>query len=135
MRDPQSARPPPEDDDDEMEIVGEEAFVRRLTEEMAEFLRAHPDIDAVVLSSDTIAGQFYRAAARLGRRIPEDISVVGFNNSYVASALTPGLSSLFIDRFEYGRRAIHLLNEFINGNYENAFPAKATYTMVHRESI
>ena len=37
MRDPQSARPPPEDDDDEMEIVGEDAFVRRLTEEMAEF--------------------------------------------------------------------------------------------------
>jgi len=36
MRDPQSA-PPPEDDDDEMEIVDEEAFVRRLTEEMAEF--------------------------------------------------------------------------------------------------
>ena len=36
MRDPQSA-PPTEDDDDEMEIVDEEAFVRRLTEEMAEF--------------------------------------------------------------------------------------------------
>jgi len=36
MRDPQSA-PPTEDDDDEMEIVDEESFVRRLTEEMAEF--------------------------------------------------------------------------------------------------
>ena len=36
MRDPQSA-PPPEDADAEMEIVDEEAFVRRLTEEIAEF--------------------------------------------------------------------------------------------------
>ena len=36
MRDPQSA-PPTEDDDDEMEIVDEDAFVRRLTEQMAEF--------------------------------------------------------------------------------------------------
>jgi LacI family transcriptional regulator len=50
---------------------------------------------AVFCFGDQIAMAFYQVAARLGLRVPDDLSIVGFDNQqFVAEALSPGLTTV-----------------------------------------
>jgi len=51
-------------------------------------------LDLCILRSEATAIPFYQAARVAGVRIPEDISVVGFDNAYYSASLHPPLSSL-----------------------------------------
>ncbi|MBU2663747.1 LacI family DNA-binding transcriptional regulator [Actinoplanes bogorensis] len=64
--------------------------------EPAERLLSRPDRPtAVFCFSDQLAFSLYQAAHRLGLRIPEDVSVVGFDNQqFVADSLLPGLTTV-----------------------------------------
>jgi LacI family transcriptional regulator len=64
---------------------------------------------AVIAMNDRIAMGVYQAAAAAGRRVPEDLSVISFDNSDVARWLDPALSSLALPHFDLGRRAVELL--------------------------
>jgi LacI family transcriptional regulator len=57
----------------------------------------------------------YKAAHRLGRRIPEDLSVVGFDDSLVASILEPGLTTVAIPTTRIGEEAFLLLRSLLEG--------------------
>ncbi len=64
---------------------------------------------AVFCSCDAVARSVYRAAGKLGVRIPEDVSVVGFDDDPLAEWLTPALTSVRQPFREMGRRAVELL--------------------------
>jgi len=57
-------------------------------------LAAHPDVDAIVAASDTIAVGALRALARAGRAVPGDVAVVGYDDLGAAEASTPPLTTL-----------------------------------------
>ena len=59
--------------------------------------------------NDRVAMGVYQAAAEAGLRIPEDLSVVSFDNSDLAWWLSPGLSSIGLPYFEMGRRAMEIV--------------------------
>jgi DNA-binding LacI/PurR family transcriptional regulator len=99
-----------------------------------EWLARHPQLDGVVLSSDIMVGPLYSAAAACGRQVPGELAVIGFNDSYVATAVSPQLTSLTIDYLEAGRQAVHLLNAFIDGHDEQAHPPPLPYRLIHRAS-
>ena len=63
---------------------------------------------AIVAGSDPIAVGMYRALQQRGLKIPEDISVVGFDNIEIAEFLTPSLSTVNIDTVELGRLAVRM---------------------------
>lgn len=107
----------------------------QIAHEYADWLAAHPELDGLIVSADLMAIPLYRAAAALGKAIPRDLSVIGFNDSYTATAVAPALTSLTIDYKAAGRQVIHLLNEFIDGNYEHGSPAPLPYRLIVRESI
>jgi len=65
----------------------------------------------VFCANDRLAAGLYDAAAQKGLRIPQDVSVVGFDDQEVARTLTPPLSTMRIDRAEYGRQAAKLVLE------------------------
>ena len=50
-----------------------------------------------------------RAADRLGLRIPEDLSVVGFDDEDIAHLFTPPLTTVRVPTFQMGRQAVHLM--------------------------
>lgn len=54
----------------------------------------HPQFDAVFAGDDNAALGVYEALKEVGYKIPEDISVVGFNDSLMAPFLTPPLTTL-----------------------------------------
>jgi LacI family transcriptional regulator len=64
---------------------------------------------AVIAMNDRTAMGVYQAVAAAGRRLPEDLSVISFDNSDVARWLHPGLSSMDLPYFDIGRRAAELL--------------------------
>ena len=51
----------------------------------------------------------YRAAERLGLRLPRDLSVVGFDNIHGVEHLTPPLSTMNIDKEYLGAAAVRHL--------------------------
>ena len=51
----------------------------------------------------------YQACQHAGLSVPEDISMVSFDDSDLASWLQPQLTSVAIPHFEMGRRAIEIL--------------------------
>ena len=64
---------------------------------------------AVLASNDTSAIGAMRALAEAGRRVPEDVAVVGFDDQPGASANVPPLATISYPLAEAGRRAVEVL--------------------------
>jgi DNA-binding LacI/PurR family transcriptional regulator len=62
-----------------------------------ELLTAAERPTAVLCFSDSLAADVYRAAADLGLRVPEELSVVGFDDSSLARRLSPALTTVAQD--------------------------------------
>lgn len=70
---------------------------------------------AVVASNDESALGAMQALKDAGRRIPQDVAVVGFDNRLEGSVQEPGLSSLHVPLFTIGYRAVDLLLQSLEG--------------------
>jgi len=76
----------------------------------------HPEIDAVFAASDFAALGVAQAALELGKRIPEDVSIIGFDNLDIASEqLLYPLSTVAQPKEEIGRRAGEMIIDLIHG--------------------
>jgi LacI family transcriptional regulator len=74
-----------------------------------EFLVGGPPPSAIVCLNDRVAFGAYQALAEVGLTIPDDVSLLSFDDSDLASWLRPQLTSIAIPHFELGRRAVELL--------------------------
>jgi LacI family transcriptional regulator len=72
-------------------------------------LRAGHRPSAFICLNDRIAMGAYQAGRELGLSVPQDFSVISFDDSDLASWLQPQLTSVAIPHFELGRRAVELL--------------------------
>jgi DNA-binding LacI/PurR family transcriptional regulator len=61
---------------------------------MHRLLTAAPDVDAVFVASDLMADGALSAIERAGRRVPDDIAVGGFDDSPIATAVHPPLTTI-----------------------------------------
>ena len=78
--------------------------------EGAEYLFAkHPRPTAIFACNDEMAAGVYKAALRRGLSIPEDLSVVGYDDSPLASQLWPALTTVRLPIRDLGRRAAQRL--------------------------
>jgi DNA-binding LacI/PurR family transcriptional regulator len=73
-------------------------------------------VTAVLCGNDPMALGLLRALAEHGRRVPDDVSVVGFDDVPEAAYFLPPLTTVRQDFGELGRRALHLLLDRISGN-------------------
>lgn len=70
-------------------------FTLRSGEEaMSRLLAAHPDVDGVFVASDLMARGALPVLRRSGRRVPEDVAVVGFDDSSAALDCDPPLTTV-----------------------------------------
>ncbi len=67
------------------------------------------EVTAVVAANDRVAFGVYQAAQERGLRIPEDVSVISFDDEYLASYLRPALTTMQIPYLEMGRTAMQLV--------------------------
>ncbi|MGF1431752.1 LacI family DNA-binding transcriptional regulator [Kitasatospora sp. LaBMicrA B282] len=80
---------------------------------MRELLDRVPDLDAVFCASDVLAAGALQVLRAAGRRVPEDVALVGFDDSIVARHTEPPLTSVRQPIAELGRRMVRLLLEEI----------------------
>ncbi len=101
-----------------------------------EMLTANPRPTAVFAANDDLAVHVYKVAAKLGLRIPEDLSVVGFANMSFAEILSPPLSTLNQQPRLIGRNAVESLLALIEkkDGASNALRRLVTPAFVHRAS-
>jgi LacI family transcriptional regulator len=79
-------------------------------------LERHPDVDAVFCGSDQIARGVLDTARDLGRSVPDDLAVIGYDNWEVLSTNSrPGLTSIDANLQNLGRQAAQRLFEAIDG--------------------
>ncbi|MFJ9047465.1 LacI family DNA-binding transcriptional regulator [Streptomyces sp. NPDC102347] len=77
---------------------------------MRELLRHRPDLDAVFAGNDLMAAGALRALREHGRRVPEDVAVVGFDDMLpIAEQTEPPLTTVRQDIEEMGRLMARLL--------------------------
>ncbi|WP_331714373.1 LacI family DNA-binding transcriptional regulator [Auraticoccus cholistanensis] len=97
-------------------------------------LRQVPDLDAVVCGSDQIARGVCDRLRELGRHVPDDVAVTGFDNwAVMAEASRPPLTTVDLRLTDLGRRAAQLLIEAIDGRRQPGVQRLPT-RLVLRES-
>lgn len=96
-------------------------------------LEAHPDITAIFAESDTLALGAIRGARQLGLDLPQDLSIVGFDDMRHVDALVPALTTVHMPFVELGRRAARLAL----GEEPGRMPAEVVFGthVVMRESV
>ncbi|AXG70695.1 HTH-type transcriptional repressor CytR [Kordia sp. SMS9] len=72
-------------------------------------LREHPDVDGIFVNTDLVAIGAITEFNRKGVNIPEDISIVGFSNWFMSSAITPSLTTIDQPGVEMGKMAFKQL--------------------------
>jgi len=80
-----------------------------------EILHRQPEVDAVFAASDPMALGTLRVLRRLGRRVPDDVAVIGFDDSAAAPLADPPLSSVHQSPEEMGVAMARLLVSRIRG--------------------
>ncbi|WP_392870216.1 LacI family DNA-binding transcriptional regulator [Streptomyces sp. LN499] len=78
-------------------------------------LTAHPDVTAVFTFNDIIAIGVLREARRLGRSVPQDLAVIGFDGLQLGSLVEPPLSSVALDTRKLGALAIDQVARLLTG--------------------
>jgi LacI family transcriptional regulator len=72
-------------------------------------LRQSPRPTAIFACNDEMAAGVYKAALRMGLSIPEDLSIVGYDDSPLAAQLWPPLTTIHLPIRDLGRQAAGLL--------------------------
>jgi LacI family transcriptional regulator len=100
---------------------------------MRQIYHEFPDVTAVVCNADVFAFSAIAECRRLGLRVPEDISVVGFDDDDYTTIFTPALTTIAVPAAEMGRHAAQsLIGALTTGS--RVMPARLDTQLVVRES-
>ncbi len=104
---------------------------RQMAKKMVETTKA----TAVFCDADILALGAIKELTEMGKKIPEDISIIGFDNLGIAGYSTPGLTTVGQDVFEKGKKAVELIQYTIqNKDGKPQVITLETY-IVTRESV
>jgi len=97
-------------------------------------IKQHEDIDAIFFSSDTLAVGAIQECHRRQWKVPERIGIAGYGDMDIAARLYPSLTTVRVDRYEMGRRAVRVLLAKISGDPKIPTITSLGFEIVDRES-
>jgi LacI family transcriptional regulator len=77
-------------------------------------LNDHPELTAMICHNDLTAVGALQACTDAGRRVPDDVAVVGFDNIPLAAWVTPPLTTCDFPKYQLGSQAMQMLLARIN---------------------
>lgn len=100
-----------------------------------ELLQRHPEIDGIFAANDIMAIGAIKAAYQLGKKVPEDIAIIGFDGISLSKATTPELTTIEQPIYEMGEKATKMLVSLMEQQNEGQENYKILdVTLVERES-
>ncbi len=117
----------------DMQLIGHTVYYP--DETVSDFVKSFTDkgATAIMCASDLIAARTINELHKLGLRVPEDVSVTGFDDLPVAKYLAPPLTTIRQERFALGKSAFALLKDLMSGLPVSTMLLHST--VVLRESV
>ena len=101
---------------------------------MQKILKSNNLPTAIFAASDAIAFGAMRAIQEKGLSIPDDISIIGFNDTEMSSYTTPALTTISAPAYDMGQHGANLIYAATNLNINTPLKAKIPCQLVKRES-
>lgn len=101
--------------------VGE--YEKLLTDLFAE----HPDIDGLFLNSDIMAVVAIKVCAKLGKQVPHDVKIIGYDDVSIASLVTPQITTIRQPVEKMSELSVNLVEALVNEKkvpVENCLPVE-----------
>ena len=102
---------------------------------MRTLLTQVPDIDAVFAGNDQIALGALGIAHQMGRRVPQELAIVGFDNTPESAFFWPPLTTIYQQLVNVGRIAVKNLNEMIVARRSEREPLQPLSTILKPELV
>ena len=99
-----------------------------------EFFSNH-EVDGVISVRDSIAVSFMNIAQSIGHKIPEDILVVGFQNTKYAQLSRPTLTCIDTPVYDLGAAAMELLTKYMKEETVEESNIVLSHSVLYRESM
>ncbi|UCZ52480.1 LacI family transcriptional regulator [Bacillus shivajii] len=104
-------------------------------EAMERFYKKHPQITAVFTASDEMAVGAITYLHERGIKVPEQISVLGFDNTKVGRMFIPKLTTVAQPMYDIGDQAVVKLNTILNGMKLKDTKSYLPHEIIERESV
>lgn len=111
-------------DDTLIELSQHPSTVRQGGELFSMLLARCPELEAVFCANDDLALGTLFECARRGIAVPDQMSVVGFNDLEFAASAHPALTTISVPRHEMGRLSAEIVLEIIRGSGIRPKPAR-----------
>jgi LacI family transcriptional regulator len=101
-----------------------------------ELLKQAPEITAIMASNDNLAEGVIKAVFDLGKKVPDDISVIGFDNYPYTAYLHPALTTVHHPTREIGYLAAEAISLYFKNPNDSVLPRKTLPTqLILRDSV
>lgn len=105
-------------------------------QDMVRILEGKPELaDAYFADNDIIAAAAMKAFQEYGYRVPEDISIVGFDDMPLCDIMNPPLSTMRVDKRQLGCWAVECLLSRMNGAKHGKLKIALQTSLICRESV
>lgn len=110
------------------------AFLSPDPKDIENKILAHLDADGIFCDSDVIAILAIQALKRAGRKIPEDVQVIGFDNIQLASMFEPKITTIEQSTSSIGKAALKSIMRLINGEELDYFHQTIDVKLIERDT-
>lgn len=90
---------------------------------------------AVFAANDIMAIGAMKGVQTMGYRIPEDVSIIGYDDIEMSNLSKPALTTIHQPKYEMGQECLHLLYSIINGEEENPRQITMENRLIVRDSV
>jgi len=122
------------DEDTEVVWEFEQDYGHQLSEGQVQTILAS-DATCVVTGNDIFAIDLMKRYREAGIRVPEDVSIIGFDDIEWAQLVTPALTTIRLPKRRIGQRALDLLCDLLEHPDDSAESVVLDVSLVERDSV
>lgn len=97
-------------------------------------LDKYPKVTAICAMHDPLAIKLIQAARDMGKRVPQDLAVVGYDNIPLSLASDPPLTTVNIHKTQMGRLAARRMIELLQGDLQSPVTIRVANELIIRQS-
>ncbi|MFD1737396.1 LacI family DNA-binding transcriptional regulator [Bacillus salitolerans] len=104
-------------------------------EAMKRLYKKQPEVTAVFVASDEMALGAISYLHQIGISVPEEVSVLGFDNTKIAKMCIPKLTTIGQPMYDIGQKAVFKLEALLNSEELDELRSYLDHTIVERDSV